>query len=86
MLACRGCGEEYEKSAENALVITEKKEHDTEYIDIETKDNMPKTEEDCEECGHNEAYWWMLQTRAADEPETRFFRCTECSHTWREYD
>jgi DNA-directed RNA polymerase subunit M len=24
--------------------------------------------------------------RAADESEVRFFRCTECSHTWRQYD
>ncbi|MBI2112883.1 transcription factor S, partial [Candidatus Woesearchaeota archaeon] len=25
------------------------------------------------------------QTRGADEPETRFFRCTKCNYTWREY-
>ncbi|MHC1565666.1 MAG: transcription factor S, partial [Candidatus Syntropharchaeales archaeon] len=24
--------------------------------------------------------------RAADESEVRFFRCTECGATWREYD
>jgi len=27
----------------------------------------------------------MIQTRAADEPPTRFYRCTKCGHTWREY-
>ncbi|RJQ19012.1 hypothetical protein C4580_05525, partial [Candidatus Woesearchaeota archaeon] len=21
----------------------------------------------------------------ADEPATRFFKCTKCKHTWREY-
>ncbi|HID27364.1 MAG TPA: transcription factor S, partial [Methanosarcinales archaeon] len=26
------------------------------------------------------------QLRSADESETRFFRCTECGKTWREYD
>jgi DNA-directed RNA polymerase subunit M len=31
------------------------------------------------------AYFWTQQTRGADEPETRFFKCTKCSHTWREY-
>ncbi|MEK6933005.1 MAG: transcription factor S, partial [Nanoarchaeota archaeon] len=25
------------------------------------------------------------QTRAADEAETRFFKCTKCKHTIREY-
>ncbi|MEW5937017.1 MAG: transcription factor S [Candidatus Thermoplasmatota archaeon] len=45
----------------------------------------PKTRAECPKCGHNEAYWVIRQTRAADEPETRIYRCTKCSHTWREY-
>lgn len=45
----------------------------------------PKTRAECSKCGHNEAYWVIRQTRAADEPETRIYRCTKCSHTWREY-
>ncbi|MFQ5553256.1 MAG: transcription factor S, partial [Thermoplasmata archaeon] len=36
-------------------------------------------------CGNFEAMWYMRQTRASDEPETRIYRCTRCSHTWREY-
>ncbi|PIO07920.1 transcription factor S, partial [Candidatus Pacearchaeota archaeon CG10_big_fil_rev_8_21_14_0_10_35_219] len=31
------------------------------------------------------AYFWTMQTRAADESETKFYRCTKCDHTWREY-
>jgi DNA-directed RNA polymerase subunit M len=27
----------------------------------------------------------MRQTRAADEPTTRIYRCAKCSNTWREY-
>jgi DNA-directed RNA polymerase subunit M len=50
--------------------------------DIETR---PVIEARCPECEHNEAYYWTQQTRSADEPETRFFKCTKCSHTWREY-
>ena len=40
---------------------------------------------DCGKCGHDEAVWWMLQTRSADEPTTQFYRCVKCNHTWRNY-
>ena len=39
----------------------------------------------CEKCGNKAAYYWTQQTRGADEPETRFFKCTKCEYTWREY-
>ncbi|OUJ18742.1 DNA-directed RNA polymerase subunit M/Transcription elongation factor TFIIS [Methanonatronarchaeum thermophilum] len=47
---------------------------------------LPTIEEECPECGHNKAGWWLRQLRSADESETRFFRCLECQFTWREYD
>ncbi|OKY78580.1 MAG: DNA-directed RNA polymerase subunit M/Transcription elongation factor TFIIS [Candidatus Methanohalarchaeum thermophilum] len=47
---------------------------------------LPTAEVKCPECGHNKAGWWMRQLRSADESETRFYRCLECGHTWREYD
>ncbi len=55
-------------------------------IGKKVEDTLSKTKEDCPECKHKEAYWWMQQTRAADEPETRFFKCCKCGYTWREYD
>jgi len=48
-------------------------------------DVFPITNAICPKCGHKEAYFWTSQTRAGDEAETRFFRCTKCKHTWREY-
>jgi DNA-directed RNA polymerase subunit M len=45
----------------------------------------PKIKMNCEKCGNTIAYYWTQQTRGADEPETRFFKCTKCKHTWREY-
>jgi len=46
---------------------------------------LPLTEAECSKCGHGKAYFWTLQTRASDEPETKFFRCEKCKHTWRDY-
>ena len=40
---------------------------------------------DCEKCHNTEGVWWTFQTRSADEPETKFYRCTKCNHTWRDY-
>jgi len=47
-------------------------------------DVFPTTAASCSKCGHGEAYFWSAQTRAADEAETQFFRCTKCKNTWRE--
>ena len=52
---------------------------------IENVETLPKIKITCEKCGNNAAYYWTKQTRGADEPETRFFKCTKCSYTWREY-
>ena len=50
------------------------------------KNTLPIVKEECPKCGNKEAYNWEIQTRAADEPPTQFFRCTKCDHTWREYE
>jgi len=39
----------------------------------------------CYECGHGVAWYTIKQTGSADEPPTRFFKCKECGHRWREY-
>jgi len=46
----------------------------------------PLVDKECPKCGHKKAYFWELQTRAADEPATQFFKCQKCKHTWRHYD
>ena len=46
---------------------------------------LPTTSIECPKCRNNTAFWWMLQTRSADEATTQFYRCTVCSHTWRNY-
>jgi len=46
---------------------------------------MPKTAVPCPKCGHNEAYWYLRQTRKSDEQETTFLTCCKCGHKWRKY-
>jgi DNA-directed RNA polymerase subunit M len=62
--------------------IGEKKE-----IAVVKKDThiLPIIKETCAKCKNDQAYFWTVQTRSGDEAETKFFRCTKCEHTWREY-
>jgi DNA-directed RNA polymerase subunit M len=46
---------------------------------------LPTAKVECPRCGNDRAYWWMRQTRSADEPTTRFYKCTKCKKVWREY-
>ena len=55
------------------------------FDESEGTETLPTIKIDCEKCGHQEAVWWMLQTRSADEPTTQFYRCTKCNYTWRDY-
>ena len=86
-LICRKCGYEEELSEGINLKRVEKSgEKKKEVTVIEDKViTKPVTRAECGKCGNSEAEWWLLQTRRADEPETRFFRCTKCGYTWREY-
>jgi len=84
-LSC-DCG--YKSKEKGDVIIKEKvnlkKEDQIEVID-KAIHTLPKTEEECPKCSHNQAYYWTIQTRAGDEAETRFFECTKCKHTWRVY-
>lgn len=67
--------------------ISDKKRKKESIIEVNDKkvETLPKMKYDCNKCGNTEAYFWILQTRSADEPETRFFKCTKCSNVMREY-
>lgn len=90
LLCCSKCGYSETITAENKeqmKKVVYMQESDIliveEGMDIGTK---PTTAVKCPNCGHNIAEWWLRQLRSADESEVRFFRCTKCKHTWREYD
>ncbi|MBE0522652.1 MAG: transcription factor S [Candidatus Methanoperedenaceae archaeon] len=83
---CRKCGFEKEINKNKSFVSrTEIEEREVTVLDGREM-GMPTTRAICEDCGNNVAYWWLRQLRAADESEVRFFRCTKCGKTWREYN
>jgi len=83
-----GCSCGYSSEETDKLEIKSKgvpKGKEIEVVEEDAHGVMPLTDEVCPKCKHGKAYYWLVQTRAGDEPETRFFRCKECKHTWRDY-
>ena len=84
-LECRKCGYK-QKGPVHELKIVEKVPKSRGVVMLEKDEiTLPIMERVCPECGNEKAYFWLQQTRAADEPPTQFFRCTKCKHVWREY-
>ena len=85
VLVC-SCGYGAKDSASLQIRETMQKAPQIEVAQKESYVSLPKTDAECPKCQNKEAYYWLLQTRAGDEPETKFLRCTKCNYTWREYD
>lgn len=85
VMKCRHCGYELKKNIRNLKIVEEKKKPSG-IIVLEKDDTpLPMTLRECPKCENQKAWYWMQQTRAADEPPTQFFRCVKCKHVWREY-
>lgn len=84
VLAC-SCG--YKCAAEKVTIAVSGAKEDRHEIAVVEKEVEvhPKVEQECAKCRNKEAYAWEIQTRAGDEPPTKFFKCTKCKHTWRDY-
>jgi DNA-directed RNA polymerase subunit M len=85
ILKCMKCSYETEKTEKAISKISQEKEK----IIVVSKEEekirtMPKVKAECPKCGNREAFYWIVQTRGADESSTQFFRCTKCGYTWRE--
>jgi len=84
-LCCKRCG--FKKSKGKAQITSKEIERNEIVVTESIEGTLPKTKIICEKCGHNEASWVIRQTRAADEPSTRIYQCTnkKCKNKWREY-
>ena len=84
-VVCSKCGKGAKGNAN--VMIKEKISNNKDKIEVVDKEIEvnPQVDANCSKCNHNRAYFWTLQTRAADESETRFYKCVKCSYRWREY-
>ena len=82
---CINCG--YKPKKKPKIEASEKLERkETIAIVKENQDNPnPIVEIMCPKCKNRKAFFWTSQTRAADEAETKFYKCVKCSNTWRVY-
>ena len=87
-LQCLKCGYTEGQTVKPIKKIIEEQEPQREFTVFEGnegEETLPTIKIECEKCGHDQAVWWMFQTRSADEPTTQFYRCLECRYTWRNY-
>jgi len=87
-LQCSKCGYTEGQKVNNTKKTVGEKEPDFSLLAFEGnegEESYSTIKMDCAKCGHDQAVWWMFQTRSADEPTTRFYRCQKCKHTWRDY-
>lgn len=86
LLVC-SCGYKSKDTSQATIKETViKKSKEVEVIEKEDYETLPKVDIKCPKCGHKKAYFWTVQTRASDEPETKFMKCEKCKHTWRDYN
>ncbi len=82
-----GCPRCSYSTTEKVKIISSEKMGEKKEVAIIKKDEqaLPLTSETCKKCKNDKAYFWTVQTRSGDEAETKFFKCTKCEYTWREY-
>ena len=83
VLAC-SCGYVEKDKSKGELKETIQEEKKIEVIEKE-EEAYPLIDAECPKCKHNKAYYWTVQTRASDEPETKFMKCEKCKNIWRDY-
>lgn len=87
-LMCRKCHKHTHTKKEDVMIseaINEQKKEIVVMGKDEVMAELPKTKMMCPQCDNMEAFWWMQQTRAADEPPTMFYKCCKCGYSWRSY-
>ncbi len=89
-MVCSSCGATQSKDADRAAeFVSTEAQTDDDVIesspDADFEGKPTASDVTCDACGNGEAWYTIKQTASADEPPTRFFKCTECGKRWRGY-
>lgn len=90
-MKCRSCGASQEVESDDYKMSNEKEKDPMDRLNVSSEDDQestrPTCDKECPSCGEEtEHEWWMEQTRASDEPATRFYECRDCGNVHKEYD
>ncbi len=80
---CPRCGWKSSEDVDISSESSSKKE--VNMVDENEVETLPKIKIECPKCKCDEAYYYLMQTRSADEPPTTFYICVKCKHKWRQY-
>lgn len=90
VMVCSNCGYKAEQKGDSEDFISTTEQTGDELIETSEDANFEGKPTDesvhCDECGNGKAWYTIKQTGSADEPPTRFFKCTECGNRWRDYN
>ncbi len=85
-VVCSSCG--HKNNIEKTQKVISEKFKEKEEV-REVKESVESihsiVDAECPKCKHNRAYFWTKQMRSSDEPESQFFKCVKCKHTWRNH-
>jgi DNA-directed RNA polymerase subunit M len=85
-MVCTDCG----ATTEQETFVSTDSQNDADVVetseDADFEGQPRSTDVTCEACGNGAAYYTLMQTASADEPPTRFYKCTECGKKWRGYN
>jgi DNA-directed RNA polymerase subunit M len=83
--ACVSCGKKLDKKPKIEASEKMEKAVEIQVVKEEADSIYPEVDMLCPKCKNKKAFFWTMQTRASDESETKFYKCTKCKHTWRKY-
>jgi DNA-directed RNA polymerase subunit M len=89
LLSCRRCGQEREVASSYRTNLRGSNRILREGMSLIGPEEQrlrttPTIRKFCPRCGNNLVYAWLVQLQPLEESSTQFFRCTRCSHTFRE--
>lgn len=82
---CKTCAYRYTLSGQISRSLTLTRKSVDPVLGGETAwQGADKTQNPCPVCAFPDAFWIQMQIRSSDEPMSRFYRCCQCAHQWRE--